>query len=171
MREIPAKNYVVLVFVIVATLFLVFFTRMRYLETKEYEGKINERIDTISEVKEDEINNYLMENREVVIYIASSTDESIIDFENALNTYVSEEQLSKEIIYINLNNISEKFLKRFKNKYFDISLKNTDTSILKQPNMLIVDNGKVTSLLYSEQSDITLDDVKKFLNKYVDEVL
>lgn len=171
MRVIPKKNYFILVVVIVVTLFSVFFIREKYLEQKNYDNITNARIDFIFELKEKELENYLMENREVVIYIASSSDETVKDFEIELKKYVLKEQLGKELIYINLNNVSKKFLTNLKNKYFSEQLKNSKIELTESPNMMIVDNGEIVSIMYEKNKQINIDDVKNYLTKYVEEVL
>ena len=171
MKKIPKKNYIILVLIILATLFLVFFIRDRYISKKEYNSKTNERIDFIFEIKEDELESYLMENREVVIYMASSSDNNVVNFEYELKQYVKEEQLGKEVVYINLNNVSKDFFDKFKDKYFSVNLKASKTDLIKQPNMLIVENGKVVSIMYNTNKIINIEDTKTYLNKYVDEAL
>ena len=171
MKKIPKKNYIILVLIILATLFLVFFIRDRYISKKEYNSMTNERIDFIFEIKEDELESYLMENREVVIYMASSSDNNVVNFEYELKQYVKEEQLGKEVVYINLNNVSEDFFDKFKDKYFSVNLKASKTELIKQPNMLIVENGKVVSIMYNTNKIINIEDTKTYLNKYVDEAL
>ncbi len=169
--KIPKKNYIVSILIIIATILSVLLIRDKYLEQKEYDSMTNERIDFMFEIKEDELESYLMENREVVIYMASSSDESIVNFELSLKDYVLKQQLGKDMVYINLNNVSNKFLDKLKDKYFSDELKNSDISLGNYPNMLIVENGVIVSAMYTKEKTINIDDAKKYLNKYIDEVL
>lgn len=171
MREISKKNYLILVLVILATLFLIFFIREKYLVIKEYESMTNERIDFIFEVKEEELDSYLMENSDVVIYMASSSDDTIANFELELKDYILEQQLGKEVVYINLNNVSDNFLEELEEKYFSVNLKASKLKLINQPNMVIVENRRVVSVMYNDTKQININDVKKYLDKYIDEVL
>ncbi len=171
MRVIPKKNYFILVVIIVATLFSVFFIREKYLKQISYDRVTNKRIDFIFEIKEKELDSYLMENREVVIYMASSADNSLENFETELKKYVLKEQLGKELIYINLNDISKNFLNKLKTKYFSEELKNNKIELINDPNMMIVENGKIVSIMYNKEKTINMEDVKKYLTKYVEDTL
>lgn len=171
MRIIPKKNYIILLLVVVVTVLGTFYTRNKYLAKVAYENSSNERMTFVSEIKEKELDNYLMENRDVVIYMASSSDETVFKFEKELRNYVNDEQLGKDVIYINLNNVSKKFISKFEDKYFSNELKASKTHLNDEPNMLIVSGGKVTSIMDKKDNKINIEDAKEYLSKYVKEEL
>ena len=163
MRKIPMKNYVVFGMLVIVTLAIVYGVRKIYLDKIEYEKSTNETLNILSSVNEDELATYLVENRDIILYMSSSGDDSIKSFENELRKYVLNHQLSQDIIYLNTRNVSDAFFTNFKDKYFASNLKESDIEVVKQPNMFLVENGKIVSVMYNSKHSISIDDVKKFI--------
>ena len=165
MRKIPMKNYIIFGVLVIATLTIVFSIRKTYLDKLEYEKSTNETLNILSSVNEDELETFLVENRDIVLYMSPSGDDTISDFENELRKYILNNQLAQNIIYLNTRNATSSFFKNFKNKYFSNNLKSADIEIVNQPNMFLIENGKIVSVMYNNKKDINIEDVKKFLNK------
>ncbi len=163
MRKIPTKNYIIFGLLVIVTLTIVFSIRKTYLDKIDYENSTNETLNILSSVNEDELSTYLVENREIVLYMSPSGDSTIQEFENEFRNYILDNQLSQDIIYLNTRNISKSFIKNFKKNYFSDSLKSSDIEVVEQPNLYLIDNGKVVSVLYAKESKINMTDVKKFL--------
>ena len=137
-----------------------------YLERKE-ESTLNQRLQSISKIKEDDLKSYLVENTEKVIYLSHAKELKTETFEETLNNYIREKDLSKEIVYLNLDEVGSNFYNTLKEKYFDSNLKNVN--LIDQPNMLLVENGKITKVLYTNEKEISLSDIEEFLR--VNEVI
>ncbi len=163
MRKIPMKNYVIFLVLVVATVAIVYGVRKTYLDKIEYEKSTNETLDILSSVNEDELSTYLVENRDIILYMSPSGDETIKEFEKELRKYVLNHQLSQDIIYLNTRNVSNSFFTNFKSKYFSDNLKASDIEVIKQPNMFLVENGKIVSVMYNSKKSINIEDVKKFI--------
>ncbi len=166
MKKISLMNYVIVAIIFIITIFAVFTLRRMYLEKKE-ESTLNQRLQSISKIKEDDLKSYLVENTEKVIYLSHAKELKTETFEETLNNYIREKDLSKEIVYLNLDEVSSNFYNTLKEKYFDSNLKNVN--IIDQPNMLLVENGKITKVLYTNEKEISLSDIEEFLR--VNEVI
>ena len=141
MRQIPKKNYIYALLILVITVPLTFLLINTFKNNKE-EYKIK-----IIEIKENELNNYLTETTETVIYYSSNEYEEL---NKQVDKYVSKSEFKENTVYLDSSLVSENFEKTFIQKY---NAKN-----MKQPCLLLIENGKVTH-------SITIDakkDIKRF---------
>lgn len=141
MRQIPKKNYIYALLILVITVPLTFLLINTFKNKKE-EYKIK-----IIEIKENELNNYLTETTETVIYYSSNEFEEL---NKQVDKYVSKSEFKENTVYLDSSLVSENFEKTFIQKY---NVKN-----MKQPCLLLIENGKVTH-------SITIDakkDIKRF---------
>lgn len=165
-RIIPRKNYYLLVLLVVVTLSLLYFSVNWYYVYEE--NRIGESViaSIVPEVKEEELSNYLMDNPNIVIYFASAKDKETKSFEKKLKKYISEEELKDQIVYVNTDEIVDKsFYQNFISNYFNSELKNKKISLEYLPNMVTLRDGKVQDVLVTYDSNVTVDDVKRFLEK------
>lgn len=159
-RNIPLKNYVILLLISLGTISLVFYLRTWYNASKEYYQNNSIMSEYLSELKSEEINSYILDNPEVVIYYASAKDTSIKSFEKEFKKLMEEYEIKDEIIYIdaskqeNVNLISG--LNAISDKKIDL---------IVVPNLIHVKDGKVNKILYSEETQINKRDVRNFLIK------
>jgi len=85
------------------------------------------------------------------------------EFENEFKKYIANEEISKEIIYLNLDKVSSDFHKNLKDKYFNDYMKTKKNLILNQNNLYAIEDGKVKNMLYEQNKKINLKDVEYFL--------
>ena len=170
-REIPKNNYIKLGAIIIATIAITFYWASWYNTTKEYR-KNNSVIPTvIGEITMEELDNYLLENPDIMIYIGSSKDDSIKDFEDDLKKIVVKENLKNDFIYMDTNKInSQEFYQSFAKKYYSKDLKSKKESLDIIPNIILIEDGKAKDVMYLYEKDIDKEDVKNFIKKHgVDE--
>lgn len=166
-REIPNKNYIKLGAVIIATIALTFYWASWYNTTKEYRMNNSVIPTVIGEVTMEELDNYLLENPDIIIYIASSKDNTIKDFEDDLKKILVKEDLKNEFIYVDTSKIeNQEFYQSFAQKYYSKSLKSKKDSLDIIPNIVLIEDGTVKDVMYLYKKDIIKEDVKKFIKKY-----
>ena len=120
----------------------------------------------LSEIKKDELSNYLMENREIIIYMSKAKEELNSTFKDDLKNYIVNNNLGKNIVYINLDNVNDNFYSEFKQKFFGIDIKTSDIELSHVSNLLYVSDSKVIEIL---NSDITYDKAKSFIESHIEE--
>lgn len=139
-RVVPVKNYIILIIVVIASILLTFFL------TNVYKDRLNDNVsrtvmyDFLSQVNNDELGNYLLENPNTIIYYASSSDVSLNEFEEKFKELI--------IKYDLINNIVQFDIQNEKNRY---------------NNITIYSEGVEKDTLYSEKTEINILDVEKFL--------
>ncbi len=168
MREISKKNYILVMIICVVTLALVsYFTyvikkkQAVIVETSALSGYV-------LELGEKEImtnlTNYTVDNPETILYVSYGNDKHLIKFEQEFKDLIKEYNLKPNLVFVNLNVISNKnFLSELREKFFSDDLNNNYIKLEKQPNMFLFKNGKIVKVLYYAEQRINIDDVKKFL--------
>lgn len=163
MRTIPKKNYVILGILTVVTILAVLYICKWYKASQKYSFENSVMKNLVGEIKETEFDNYILENPDIVIYLAGEQTEATKKFEKNLENYISKQNLKSNFIYLNYNEMSEKFLSKLKKIYFSKQMKNISISY---PNLLIVEDGIIIDILYQNQNTKRdIKDVKLFLQK------
>lgn len=166
-RVVPIKNYYILAIIAIVTIGFVFYLVDWYQNSQENKPGVSVLSGTVSEVKSDELSNYLLDNPNIVIYLASSKDENNKGFEKKLKKYLLDEEISNEFVYLDINEIKDKaFYNEFVNNYYDEDLKNKNISLDYFPNMVLVKDGKVKDVLIKYDSSIKINEVEEFLQRH-----
>lgn len=170
-REIPKKNYIILIILSIGTILLVFYLNNIYKERLEYNNQNSNVMSFLSEIKEEELNNYILDNHDTIIYISSSINNENKKFESELKNYINKKNLSKDIIYLDSSNLSDSFYNNLKNNYLSDGLKKQNIQLNITPNIIIIKEEKIVNVLY-QQATTKFDSkqAKEFIKKYwVDE--
>ncbi len=162
MRAVPIKNYLFLGLLSVVTVLVVLYMANWYKASKEYYLESSVMTNFLGEIKETELENYILENPEVVIYISSDAEDTTKKFEKKLKDYIIKEEIASHFIYLNCSNVSTDFMDRFQKKYFKGSLQNV---YLPYPNLLIVHDKQVVDILYKLNQTPDIKDAERFLKK------
>ena len=165
-KEIPTKNYFVLgVIILITVLFFVYL--FSWLEQYN-ESKINTPIitPTLREVEYNNLNTVLAERDMLIMYMCT-TDESICrSFEKKFVNYIKENNLTEDIMYLNLGYDSDEnnLLNKVYDKYKSDSLVK---KIYEYPTLLIFKDSKIVDVLSSNgKTKLTIADVDSFLEGY-----
>ena len=153
-KKIPIKNYVIVVLLIILTVSLTFYLMITY------NSKDSKSLSFVSQVKENELDSYITERQEVIIYMSSSNNKYIKEFENELKKYTEDKNLKDLYVYLDLNDVSSNFYNEFYVKYLNESY--TGTFEIKEPTIVIIRNGKIDSYL-NNINDV--DQVKELFEK------
>lgn len=160
-RKIPLKNYILLAVTLIITIVLVIYF---YMWKKTYEeNKINSVVmdKYIQEINYNELSDYLIENKNTVIYSSVVGNTKTKKFEEKLGKLIEDNSLSNSIIYLNLTdelkdkNIKKEILENYK------ELNNN----IKDPLIIIFSNNKITSIYNIKDNNYDIDNLKKYLEK------
>lgn len=118
-KNIPFKNYIVLSIILLLTIIVVIYFYMWYGEFKM--NKMNDPImdEYLTVINYNELENYLIENNNVIIYASSLNDEKTRKFEKKLKTVINDYSFNNDILYLDLTEIKkdEKLYNAFKEDY------------------------------------------------------
>ena len=154
-KKIPKKNYIIVALISIFTILLTLFLMNKYNS-----NKTSENITFVSEIKENELNNYVTERQEVIIYMSSSTNENIKELENDLEKYTKKKNLKDGYVYLDLSKVDSNFYNEFYINYLNESY--TGKFKIEEPSLIIIRNGKVESYLNKINN---INQIKLFFEK------
>lgn len=158
-KKIPAKNYIIVFIIAIVTIFLIITLSVRYKNQEDYKYETDITF-FLSEIKWEEIDNFIVENHDIMIYIVNSNDDSFKELQTKVKKIISKNNYNKDIVVLNIKDQTEENLNTLKEKYFDTSLKNFK---INHDNLLIIKNGKVLNIF--EVDNNSIDGLKDFIEK------
>ena len=159
-KNISPKNYLIcaIIFAMVISLSLIFFFISE--KNKEYERKIPVLRGVVSEIEPKELDEFLNENSDILLYVGVADDENsrIVekDFKEIIDNY------KFDVVYLNLTNYS---VEERKNSLNDISKKYLlNSSLNNYPAFLIINDRKVIDYVQKENNFFSIDDIVRLLD-------
>lgn len=153
-KKIPKKNYIIILLIFIFTILLTLFLMNKYNINN------NESLSFVSEIKDNELNNYITERQEVIIYMSSSNNKNNYELEKELEKYTKEKNLKDKYIYLDLSNVNSNFYNEFYINYINESY--TGNFKIQEPSMIIIRDGKVESYLNKINN---INQIKLFFEK------
>ena len=161
-REIPLKNYIILGLVVLLTLGLVYYFYLWYITYEE--SKLNETImDRYLEViNYNELNDYIVENRNAMIYTSILEDNDIRKFEIKFKNIVVKNALKDKILYMDMTDI-------FKDKIKYTELRNSyqvnNYNITNVPCILVFKDAKLVDIYSIKDNDYNTNDILNYITE------
>ena len=154
MKKIPLKNYFILGIILASSIFIVLYINKLYLSTKNNDNILN---GFIKEIKIQEIDNYIIENPNFIIYLGYKNNDNKL-FEKKFKKLVTKYDLQKDIVFIDISQFNDETFNKFCKKYADKLLE-------KDSSLIIVDNQKVIDVLDITKGNNDIELVKMFFKK------
>lgn len=153
LREVPKKNYLYLFLILLGSLFFLIYL-YKWYETYN-ETKLNTSImsEYLTVINYNELDNYIIENKDAVIYVSILGNEDINKFEKKFKNIISEHNLKNDILYL------------------DISNENINTATKKLnieeefPYLVVYTNGVITDTYSINDNNYSNSKVEKYLNR------
>ena len=155
MKEIPKKNYCLLVVLLAVTVVLTLSLSSIYLNKEKLVSNFYEYSNKITVEEFDE---YMIENSDTIIYISDKYDLTLGDFEKKLQNKLDEKNWKQNFVFLDKKDINDKFLNKLKNTYkINIDLEKTPIIIV------VVDKRVIKNVKVTSSSDVnTLIDYEVF---------
>ena len=158
-KEIPLKNYILLSIVLILTIVVViyFFLWKNTYEKSKLQTPILD--DYLLVINYNELNNYLVENKDAIIYVSKLNDESIRLFENKFKNIINKNNLNNKILYLDLteelkeNNIVKEINKKYGKEMTEV------------PTIVIIKDGKISSFYNIKENKYNIKLLEKYLEK------
>ena len=161
-KNIPLKNYIILAAILIVTIILVIYFYMwygNYENTKLTSPIMDEYLQVINY---NELNDYLVENKNSVIYVSVLDSKEIRNFEIKFKKFIKDNSLNNSILYLNLTEElkDNKITKEIKSKY---NLNNTD--ITKVPSIIIFKDGNIASIYNIKEENYNINKLSTYLEE------
>lgn len=156
------KNFLLLGIIAIVTILLVLYANMLFINNNKDAVSLTTKY--LFEIKQNDFEDYITDNSDAIIYIARGKDVTLRNFEGKFVDLINDKELSKEIVYLNTDEINKNFFESLK-QYYSESLKEENPIISAKANLLIIKDRKIESILYTETKTIQIEDVLEFLEK------
>lgn len=139
MKKIPTKNYIILAILIIFTMLLTLFLSNIYISSNKEKTDI---YNYLNKINSKEFEQYITENPESLIYIADKYDLSNLKFERQLEKKVVKYNMKEKIVFLDVEQLDDKFLKSLDKKY------NLKINLNKLPAILYFSLDDTSKLTY-----------------------
>jgi len=159
-KVLEKKNYIFMALITVAVVVLTFYISSWYKIIKKYRENNSVVEEVVTKIDASSLSSYLLDNPNALIYIASSNDPDIKDFESSLKKYIVNEELTSAIIYLDTKDMTQDDINKIFLPYVSstIKLKNIVTA-----NILYFEDREIVDAIYTKNSVAKINDVKTFL--------
>ena len=158
-KEIPKKNYYILTAIVLITLIISITACIVYNNQKKYENNIPVIRGKISEIEAKDIDEYLRENPNSLLYIGVASDNNSRSLEEEL--LALKEKKNLDLLYVNISDLKNKkvFYEDFNRKYgngFELS---------NYPAFIVIKDGKVYNMKEKKDTDLYIYDIEQLINE------
>lgn len=165
-KEIPVKNYLILVLVFLLTVVGVFYAREWYNTSKIYYAQNSVLKDVVREIKSEELSNYVLENQKFILYVASGQDDRIKDFENDFKNLIQDMDLNENILYMNLDEVNtDEFYNLLKTDYAETDKIKSQISSDSLISMYVFSDGKIVTVL-NDVNEYSIDRLENIMTRW-----
>lgn len=153
MREVPKKNYYILLVLLIVTILVTLILSNLYINKDK---PISDFYKYSNKITVDDFDQYMLENSDVIIYISDKYNLKNETIEKKLKNKIEKLNLKQNLIYIEKSEINKQFLNKFEKNYkIDINLKKApliivvvDDKVIR--NEMITENIDLDSVIKSE---------------------
>ena len=164
-KKIPIQNYIILALVVLITVIAVFYARIWYKETRNYDDKNSVMLDVVSTINQDELSNYILENPNFILYLSSGQDRNIKDFEKKFKKLIVKKALTQNMLYLNTDNTDKgRLIIYLKSLAKDDKIK---TKIIDNSSVsiYIFENSQIKYVIVNAE-DFSIKQIDLLLQKY-----
>ena len=161
LRKVPFKNYIILGVVTLITIFILYYFQLWVDAYKE--SKINIPIldKYMSVINYNELDNYLVENPNTIVYVSVLEDEVIRDFEKKFKAKYKNKKIENEILYMNVTeDIKNDDIRDDMTSKYKIN----DLDLLDVPCVLVFNDGLLKSIYSISDNAYDIERFTIYLN-------
>lgn len=152
-RVISKKNYVYLGLIIIFSLMIVYYVYLWHQSYKESLLSSSVIDDYLNVIQFNEIDDYVMENKDVVLYVSVLGNEKINDFEMRFINTICDYSLRDFILYMDVSDLDKSdVFEKFGNG-------------LEYPYIVIYTNGNITDVYSISKDNYSTKKIVSYLNR------
>lgn len=152
LREVPLKNYLYLLLVLIGSFLILFYAYNWYNTYNENKLNISIMNDYLTVINYNELDNYIIENKNAIIYVSILGDEKINHFEREFKTKVVANNLKNSLLYLDLTNE-------------DTEHATNKLQIKNLPSLVVYTNGQITDTYDISKNNYNSKKTIKYLNR------
>lgn len=157
------KNYVTLAIIYLVVIGAVLYAASWYNTYQNYKTTIPVLRNTVSEINTAELDHFVLENPDGVVYMCVASDTTCRNFDTNLKKELLKNGLQDSVTYIDLQDVANK------ENYIDsvFASYGMSSNMNNTPLFLAFEDGRVVSYLgEGETTKLTVEEAIKFIKKY-----
>jgi len=160
LREIPVKNYFILLVVLFGS-FLLLYYFYKWFDMYE-ESILNRRIlDSYMQViNYNELDDYLVENHDTIMYVSVLQNKEIREFEKLVKQKYRDKLIENRILYLDITELSYSERNSLANKYYYNNL-----NIIDVPCVVVFNDGEINAIYSVSGNDYDIDKFVMYVNQ------
>lgn len=159
-REIAFKNYIILALVLIITIIGVIYIFMWYSSKEKSKLELPILDDYIMPINYNELNDYIVENKDAVIYTSVLNDVNIRLFENKFKNVIIKNNLNSSILYLDLTN-------EIKDTNVLLKMEKKYGTKIDIPSVMMFRDGVLTDVYNIKEDNYNIKKLEKYLEKEV----
>ena len=161
---VPMKNYIKVIALCSVTVVVSLLCAHLYLRNEEHAKTIPVIRGTVKEIKTaEELDNYVMENSNAIIYIGIANDDNCREVEKELIKLLKKKNLTEDVVYLNVSEFEniDSFYNDFNAKY------GADAKLSQYPAFIIFADGKILNMVSkTDRQNLQVGDIDILLDQY-----
>ena len=153
LREVPKKNYFYLALILLGTMLLLIYLYKWYETYNDSRLHTNIMGEYLTVINYNELDNYIIENKNAVIYVSILGNEDINKFEKKFKSIIAANNLKNDILYLDISD--ENMASATKKLNIDENL----------PYLVVYTNGVITDTYSINDNNYSNDKIEKYLNR------
>lgn len=150
-RKIPLKNYIYMLLIIVLSIAILYYLYLWFIEYNKEQQRNSVIASTMQVININELNTYLIENKNAIIYISTTNNNDIRKYEKKLEKLIKKENITNTMLYMD---VTSKL-----NKSNQFELENKKISV---PAFLVYEDSNLVEV-YEIDKKFNIDQTEKFL--------
>lgn len=147
MSKIPFKNYIYLFLVVVVSFALLYYLYLWFLEYDTNSEKKSVLLDTMQVINYNEIDSYLVENKDAYIYVSVTNISKVRQFDKKFRKLIINNNIKNKILFLDLTNEKD----------------NSNIFGFKLPVLLVYKDGKLVDNFNVDKEDYNIHKMEDYL--------
>ena len=153
LRKVSLKNYIILAIVLLVSIGLLYYFYLWYSAYRENKLSISIMDRYMDKINYNELDNYLIENNDAIIYVSILNDEEIRSFEKDFKSLFKKKYIKYKVLYMDVTSDIDEFNKRYNGIHI--------------PSIMTYSDRVLDSVYEIDTDAYSLDSIKKYINSVV----
>ena len=162
-KKIPTKNYIMVLVIFIIVIVAVIYLASWYNTYQDFQKEIPVLQGTISEVKTDELDHYLLENPTTVVYICTANNDECRDFETQYKKEILKNEWQDSMTYLNVDTSDvTQYLSSLLDRYATANF-----TLDRVPALIAFEDGQIVAAISGINGNrLTISEANRFMDRY-----
>lgn len=147
-KTIPIKNYIYLILIIIFSIALIYYLYLWFVQYNKEQENVFLLENYMQIINKNELEDYLTENKNAVIYVTTTDDYKAKQLEKKLRKLIKEHNIENQILYLDATGNSKYTIYNFN---FNV------------PNIVKVQNAQVVNQYSVRNDNYNIDKIEEYL--------